>query len=195
MTAIPWLRIRSFMYIYSVIRVGKDACYCLFVEALRWMARMGTPWRAWPPEYGRELGLWSLCGLVQPRRLAAPAGPRPSGSVRRAAGQHGRARARARPKRKRRNPLWAVAGAAHPDPHPGGSTGSSPVRDGRPTPRQHPSPDPRGSLDRPPLPCLIADRAYDRDAFRVWLAQRDIEAIIPARRRRTNPQPHDPERY
>ena len=26
-------------------------------------------------------------------------------------------------------------------------------------------------------------------------AQRDIEAVIPARRGRTNPQPHDPERY
>ena len=46
-----------------------------------------------------------------------------------------------------------------------------------------------------PLPCLIADRAYDRDSFRAWLAQRDVEAVIPARRGRTNPQPHDPERY
>ena len=45
------------------------------------------------------------------------------------------------------------------------------------------------------LACLIADRAYDRDAFRAWLAQRDIKAVIPARRRRLNPQPHDPERY
>ena len=26
-------------------------------------------------------------------------------------------------------------------------------------------------------------------------AQQDIEAVIPARRRRTKPQPHDPERY
>ena len=42
------------------------------------------------------------------------------------------------------------------------------------------------------LPYPIADRAYDRDA---WRAQRDIEASIPVRRRRTNPQPHDSERY
>ena len=42
---------------------------------------------------------------------------------------------------------------------------------------------------------LIADRAYDSDGFRAWLAPRDIEAILPARRGRTNPQPHAPERY
>ena len=46
-----------------------------------------------------------------------------------------------------------------------------------------------------PLSCLIADRAYDNDGFRAWLAQRGLEAVIPARRRRLNPQPHDPERY
>ena len=42
---------------------------------------------------------------------------------------------------------------------------------------------------------LIADRAYDRNAFRAWWAQRGIEAVIPARGRRLNPQPHAPERY
>ena len=46
-----------------------------------------------------------------------------------------------------------------------------------------------------PLPCPIADRAYDRDGFRAWRAQRDIKAVIPARRERLNPQPHDPEQY
>ena len=46
-----------------------------------------------------------------------------------------------------------------------------------------------------PLSCLIADRGYDRDAFRVGRAQRDIKAVIPARCRRTNLQPHAPERY
>ena len=46
-----------------------------------------------------------------------------------------------------------------------------------------------------PLPCLMADRAYDGDGFRAWLAQRGIEAVIPARKGRTNPQLHDPERY
>ena len=46
-----------------------------------------------------------------------------------------------------------------------------------------------------PLSRLIADRAYDSDAFRAWLAPRGIEAVIPARGRRLNPQPHDPEQY
>ena len=40
-----------------------------------------------------------------------------------------------------------------------------------------------------PLPCLIADRAYDRDDFRAWRAQRDIKAVIPAWRGRTYPSP------
>ena len=47
----------------------------------------------------------------------------------------------------------------------------------------------------PPRPRLIADRAYDGDAFRAWQAQRSPEAVIPARKGRTNPQPHAPEPY
>ena len=46
-----------------------------------------------------------------------------------------------------------------------------------------------------PLPCLIADRAYDGDAFRAWRERQGLEAVIPARKGRTNPRPHDPERY
>ena len=46
-----------------------------------------------------------------------------------------------------------------------------------------------------PQPCLIADRAYDGDAFRAWWEQQGIEAVIPSRKGRTNPRPHDPERY
>ena len=40
-----------------------------------------------------------------------------------------------------------------------------------------------------PRSCLIADQAHDGDAFRVWLAQQGIEAVIPARKGRTNPSP------
>ena len=40
-----------------------------------------------------------------------------------------------------------------------------------------------------PLSCLIADRAYDGDAFRAWLAQRGLEVVIPALTR-CNPQSH-----
>ena len=41
----------------------------------------------------------------------------------------------------------------------------------------------------------MADRAYDGDDFRAWRAPRGTEAVLPARKGRTNPQPHDPERY
>ena len=53
MTDTQWLCVRSFLDICSVLRVGKDAHGRLFVEALRWMTRMGAPWRALPPEYGK----------------------------------------------------------------------------------------------------------------------------------------------
>ena len=29
-----------------------------------------------------------------------------------------------------------------------------------------------------PLPCLIADRAYDSDGFRAWWAQQGLEAVL-----------------
>ena len=31
--------------------------------------------------------------------------------------------------------------------------------------------------------------------MRAWRARRGLEAVIPARRGRLNPQPHDPEKY
>ena len=43
------------------------------------------------------------------------------------------------------------------------------------------------------LSCLIADRAWDGNAFRAWLVLKGIKAVIPARHRRTFP--HDPARY
>ena len=46
-----------------------------------------------------------------------------------------------------------------------------------------------------PRSCRIADRAWDGNAFRAWRAQQDTEAVMPARRQRTNPQLYDPERY
>lgn len=42
-----------------------------------------------------------------------------------------------------------------------------------------------------PLSRLIADRAYDGDAFRVWLAQRGIQTVIPARAGHLDPSPCD----
>ena len=55
-------------------------------------------------------------------------------------------------------------------------------------------PGPAAQADAP-LSCLMADRAWDDDAFRARRAQRDIKAVIPARSRRTNPQSRAPERF
>ena len=148
-----------------------------------------------------ELSLWPLGGLG----LAAPADLPASqaGSVRRATGQHDRARARERGGRAQEQRSGARTGPQpgrlrHPDPQPGGSAGPSPAsaRDGRTAPRQPPSSGLGGRRDRraPALP----DRRpglYDSDGFRAWWAQRGIEAVIPARRGRTHPQSHDPEKY
>ena len=43
--------------------------------------------------------------------------------------------------------------------------------------------------------CLLADRAYDSDAFRMTLNELGCAAVIPARAKRTNPQQHDRELY
>jgi transposase len=43
--------------------------------------------------------------------------------------------------------------------------------------------------------CLIGDRAYDTDAIRAWCAEHGIEAVIPSKRNRKAPIPHDSERY
>ncbi len=43
--------------------------------------------------------------------------------------------------------------------------------------------------------CLIGDRAYDTDALRAWCAEHGIEAVIPSKRNRKTPIPHDRARY
>ena len=45
------------------------------------------------------------------------------------------------------------------------------------------------------LACLIGDRAYDTDARRAWCAEHAVEAVIPAKRNRKVPIPHDRARY
>ena len=42
---------------------------------------------------------------------------------------------------------------------------------------------------------FIADKAYDADWLRQWLAENDIEAVIPARKGRKSPAEHDAEKY
>ena len=45
------------------------------------------------------------------------------------------------------------------------------------------------------IEALLADRRYDADAIRSELATADIEAVIPARRNRRTPIPHNHQKY
>lgn len=45
------------------------------------------------------------------------------------------------------------------------------------------------------IEALLADKGYDADAIRAELAEAQIEAVIPAKRSRKNPAPHDAEKY
>jgi transposase len=46
-----------------------------------------------------------------------------------------------------------------------------------------------------PISHLMADRAYDANALRAWLAERGTLAVIPSTRSRTVPIPHDRDLY
>ena len=76
--------------------MGKEDPCRLFVDAARGMARRGAPWRQLSTRYGQSgTGLPPLGRLVRPGAPdGLPAGR--AGSVRRAVGQHDRARARER---------------------------------------------------------------------------------------------------
>jgi transposase len=45
------------------------------------------------------------------------------------------------------------------------------------------------------IDALLADKGYDADAIRMELADAEIEAVIPAKRNRRNPAPHDRLKY
>ncbi len=45
------------------------------------------------------------------------------------------------------------------------------------------------------IDALLADKGYDADAIRQQLADAEIEAVIPAKRNRRNPAPHDRVKY
>jgi len=50
-------------------------------------------------------------------------------------------------------------------------------------------------VDRTSPNCLVADKAYDSDALREQLEALGGTAVIPSRRRRIRPVPHDTELY
>ena len=152
----------------------------------------------------RELGLSPLGPRGRAGRLAAPDGlsAGQAGAVRGVVGQYGTV-------------SCAHASAACAPPNKGLDPALGRRRGGLSTPI-HIRADPRGrplclrltggphhdstqarveAWTGAPRPCLIADRAYDGDAFRAWRARQGLEAVIPARQGRTNPRPHDPARY
>lgn len=45
------------------------------------------------------------------------------------------------------------------------------------------------------IEALLADKGYDADAIREELAKAEIEAVIPAKRNRKHPVPHDAKKY
>src|SRR5687768_15545180 len=45
------------------------------------------------------------------------------------------------------------------------------------------------------IEALLADKGYDADAIREALAKAEIEAVIPTKRNRKDPAPHDVEKY
>ena len=71
MTEAQGLRLRPFLATCSGLRVGKETHCPLFLEALRWIARMDAPWHQWPAKYGKgELSLSPLGSRVRPGRRA-----------------------------------------------------------------------------------------------------------------------------
>ena len=53
MTGAQWHCLHSFLSTCSDVRVGQETHCRLFIEALRWTARMGAPWRQLPAAYGK----------------------------------------------------------------------------------------------------------------------------------------------
>ncbi len=107
MTDIQWLRIRSFLDTYSVLRVGKDARCHLFVEALRGMARMGASWHPRTGSGTRSIAAWPTSASGASGRAGWPT-CRPSWSCARGCGRpvvHARA-----PKTKGRDPALGRTG-------------------------------------------------------------------------------------
>ena len=49
--------------------------------------------------------------------------------------------------------------------------------------------------DGPEPEAAVMDKAYDSDAIRKTLADRGVEAVIPAKSNRTETIPHDQEKY
>ena len=117
--------------------------------------------------------------------MAAPDGPPAgqAGTVRGAAGQHGRTRACERaPKKGRIPPSGAAGGTAAPRSHILADQRRRPLCVRLTGGQRHDSTQARVLVKAwtgAPPPCLIADQAYGGDAFRAWMAQRAFGPSFP----------------
>ena len=186
MTDTQWLRIRSWLDTCSGIRVGKDAQGRLCVEALRWMARMGARGR---PRTGRgnrstavmrpgatkasDRACWPICRPLQicpPCDWTARSGARPKKEAEPALGRSWGGFGTQIPiladRRDRPLRLCVTAGQRHDRTRALGEAGIDAPRSG---PRIGPG------IATPAAPG----------------GRQDIKAVLPARSRRTNPQPRN----
>jgi transposase len=61
--------------------------------------------------------------------------------------------------------------------------------------QRHDSKPARGLVARAASQCLLADKAYDSDPFRVELSQKGCQAVIPSNGSRAQKLPYDKELY
>jgi transposase len=180
-----------------------------FLEAVLFCARTGVPWRdlpacfgTWDSVYGR-FRRWQKKGRFEAlwRELQAPAAAAAkavfvdSTVVRahpHAAGGPGSGGADAEAFGRSRGGFGTKVHLVAADERTalavaltGGQRGDAPVFDAVMT--QVP--------EETAAEAVVADRAYDSDKIRADLAAAGFEAVIPARRNRTEPIPHDAEKY
>ncbi len=149
MTDAQWRCLHSFLSACPDIRVGQEDHGRLFVEAARGMARSGTPWRRWPPEYGkgnsvyRRLAHGCARGVWSRRMAYLQAKPEPelSAGLRDSTVVRAHASAAGAPKKKGLDPaLGRGRGGLSTQIHILADQRPVSAPDRRPAPRQYPSP-------------------------------------------------------
>ena len=189
MTDVQWLRIHSVLSIYSGIRVGKETHCPLCVEALRWRARMGTPWRQLPAAYGKWNSVYHRyangCARGVWPRLMAYLQVDPDRSAVLLDSMVVRAHvsvAGARPNKEAEPALGRSRGDFSTKIHMLADRRGRPLHLRMTGGQRHDSIQARDLVEAwtdASLPCLIADWPYDGDAFRAWRERKGIEAGRP----------------
>ena len=169
-----------------------------------WITRAGAPWPVADPVREMELGVSAVCGLVRPRHLAhlmhsVQADPDLSAVLLDSTIVRAHVRAVGAPRNQELDPaLGRSRGGFSTKVHRMSDRRGRPLALRLTGGQRHDSTQARTLVEAwtaAPLSRLTADRAYDVDAFRTWLTQRGIQAVIPARPGRLDPQPCDPEAY